>query len=206
MHTAYCVSAFREADIIYVLSSAHTSSSHSSDIFCIPSEYQHVHHLCAYSLSSVYTAKMDWDACIIIFGYNQDIANAAAILVTIPLLILVIKYLSPYVEKLKYESTTSLLPFLLLPLVYYIIEYAFTVYTDLLHTGGIVIIDFVDSFIVLLYLILSIFHLTPPTSEIRQSTKTSFSEPQQFRSKRRYSRYPTQRSRLPYTVMTCAII
>ena len=53
------------------------------------------------------------------FGYNQDIANAAAILVTIPLLILIIKYLSPYVEKLKYESTTSLLPFLLLPLAYY---------------------------------------------------------------------------------------
>lgn len=149
---------------------------------------------------------MDWDACIIIFGYNQDIANAAAILVTIPLLILIIKYLSPYVEKLKYESTTSLLPFLLLPLAYYIIEYAFTVYTDLLHTGGIVIIDFVDSFIVLLYLILSIFHLTLPTSEIRQSTKTSFSEPRQFRFKRRYSRYLTQRSRLPYTVMTCAII
>ena len=78
---------------------------------------------------------------------------------TIPLLILVIKYLSPYVEKLKYESITPLLPFLLLPLAYYIIEYAFTVYTDLLHTGGIVIIDFVDSFIVLLYLILSIFSL-----------------------------------------------
>lgn len=93
------------------------------------------------------------------FGYNQDIANATAILVTIPLLILVIKYLSSYIEKLKYENITALLPFLLLPLAYYILEYAFTVYTDLLYTGRTVIIDFVDSFIVLLYLILSIFSL-----------------------------------------------
>lgn len=124
------------------------------------------HQSISMSIISVLTAYLlctprKWIGTLVssFFGYNQDIANAAAILVTIPLLILVIKYLSPYVEKLKYESTTSLLPFLLLPLVYYIIEYAFTVYTDLLHTGGIVIIDFVDSFIVLLYLILSIFSL-----------------------------------------------
>ena len=48
-----------------------------------------------------------------------------------------------------------MLLFFLLPLIYYILEYAFTVYTDLLHTGGIVVIDFLDSFLVLLYFILS---------------------------------------------------
>ena len=45
---------------------------------------------------------------------------------------------------------------MLLPLSYYILEYTFTVYTDLMYTGGPVIIDFMDSFIVLLYFILSI--------------------------------------------------
>lgn len=93
------------------------------------------------------------------FNYNQDIANIVEILVTIPLLLLVIKYISPYIEKLRYESKTTLLPFLFLPLVYYILEYAFTVYTDLLYSGGMVIIDFLDSFIVLLYLCLSIISL-----------------------------------------------
>ena len=103
------------------------------------------HQSISMSIISVLTAYLlctprKWIGTLVssFFGYNQDIANAAAILVTIPLLILIIKYLSPYVEKLKYESTTSLLPFLLLPLAYYIIEYAFTVYTDLLHTGGII--------------------------------------------------------------------
>lgn len=126
------------------------------------------------------------------FGYNQDIANATAILVTIPLLILVIKYLSSYIEKLKYEDITALLPFLLLPLAYYILEYAFTVYTDLLYTGGTVIIDFVDSFIVLLYLILSIFSLESANKKNKaEHEKSFFFEPQQYRFKKRCSRYPT---------------
>ena len=43
----------------------------------------------------------------------------------------------------------------LLPLSYYILEYIFTVYTNLLYTGGAVVIDFLDSFLVLLYFILS---------------------------------------------------
>ena len=43
----------------------------------------------------------------------------------------------------------------LLPLSYYILEYIFTVYTNLLYTGSVVVIDFLDSFLVLLYFILS---------------------------------------------------
>ena len=43
----------------------------------------------------------------------------------------------------------------LLPLSYYILEYIFTVYTNLLYTGSAVVIDFLDSFLVLLYFILS---------------------------------------------------
>ncbi len=93
------------------------------------------------------------------FNYNPDIANIAEILITIPILILVIKFISPYIAKLRYESRTTLLPFLLLPLAYYILEYAFTVYTDLLYNGGTIIIDFMDSFIALLYLSLSIITL-----------------------------------------------
>ena len=45
--------------------------------------------------------------------------------------------------------------FFLLPLTYYILEYAFTVYTDLLYRGEAVVIEFMDSFIVILYFILS---------------------------------------------------
>lgn len=89
------------------------------------------------------------------FGYDPTVANITTIIVTLPLLFLVIRYMAPHIVKLKHENKTVLTLFFLLPLVYYILEYSFTVYTDLLYTGGPVIIDFVDSFIVLLYFILS---------------------------------------------------
>lgn len=89
------------------------------------------------------------------FDNDPLIANVVMILVTLPLLLLVIRYIAPYVIKLNQENKTILLLFVLLPLCYYILEYAFTVYTDLLHTGGAVVIDFLDSFLVLLYFILS---------------------------------------------------
>lgn len=50
--------------------------------------------------------------------------------------------------------------FFLLPLTYYILEYALTVYTNLLYTGKAVIIEFMDSFIVVLYFFLSIVTLS----------------------------------------------
>lgn len=91
-----------------------------------------------------------------LFHYDPTVANLTTILATLPLLFVVIRYAAPHIIKLKHESKTILSLFLLLPLCYYILEYAFTVYTDLLYSGGAVIIEFMDSFIVLLYLILSI--------------------------------------------------
>lgn len=94
-----------------------------------------------------------------IFHGNPLVSNIVSICVTIPLLYLVIRYIAPYILRLKFENKKTLLLFFLLPLSYYILEYAFTVYTDLLYTGGPVIIDFMDSFIVLFFFILSMVSL-----------------------------------------------
>ena len=93
------------------------------------------------------------------FDRNPVVSNIASIIITIPLLVLVIRFVSPYIIRLKYESRTTLLLFFLLPLVYYVLEYTFTVYTDLLYTGGAVVIDFMDSFLVVSFFILSILSL-----------------------------------------------
>lgn len=93
------------------------------------------------------------------FNNNPDISNLVSIIVTIPLIIIVIRYISPYIIRLKYESRSSLTLFFLLPLAYYVLEYALTVYTDLLYTGDSVVIDFMDSFMVVLYFILSMLSL-----------------------------------------------
>lgn len=90
------------------------------------------------------------------FDYDPLVSDIATTLITIPLLCIVINYIAPYVIKLKYESKTILFLFFLLPLAYYILEYTFTVYTSLLYTGGALVADFLDSFLVCLYFILSI--------------------------------------------------
>lgn len=93
------------------------------------------------------------------FGDSPLVASFVSIVVTIPLLYIIIKFISPYIIRLKYESRTTLLLFVMLPLSYYILEYSFTVYTDLLYSGGAVIIDFMDSFLVISFFILSILSL-----------------------------------------------
>lgn len=93
------------------------------------------------------------------FGGDPLVASLVSTIVTIPLLYIVIRYISPFIIRLKYESRTTLLLFVLLPLAYYILEYTFTVYTDLLYSGGAVVIDFMDSFLVVSFFILSILSL-----------------------------------------------
>lgn len=94
-------------------------------------------------------------AAAYIFKDIPMISDIVTIIVTVPLIFVVIKYISPYIIRLENESKTIISIFFLLPLTYYILEYAFTVYTDLLYRGEAVIIEFMDSFIVILYFILS---------------------------------------------------
>ena len=54
------------------------------------------------------------------FDGNTLVSDTVSILVTIPLMILVIKYMSPYIIRLKYESKKALLLFFMLPLAYYL--------------------------------------------------------------------------------------
>ena len=94
------------------------------------------------------------------FADNDPVvANIVAILITIPLLLLIIRYVSPCITRLQCESKTLLWLFMLLPVIYYILEYTFTVYTDLLYTGGAVVAEFMDSAIVILYFIFSMLSL-----------------------------------------------
>ncbi len=92
-------------------------------------------------------------------GYDPVVANIASLIITIPLLFIVIRYVSPNIIRLKYESKTILLLFFLLPTFYYILEYAFTVYTNLLYTGNAVVVEFMDCSVVLLYFVFATLSL-----------------------------------------------
>ena len=140
-------------------------------------------------------------AAAYIFKDIPMISDIVTIIITIPLIFIVIKYISPYIIRLKNESKTIISMFFLLPLTYYILEYAFTVYTDLLYRGEAVVIEFMDSFIVILYFILSTVILAL-IRKIPPSVKISFSCPQLHRQKKRLPSYRTIRNRQLYTATT----
>lgn len=93
------------------------------------------------------------------WNYDVEVSYLVQILVTIPLLIIIVKYVSPYVERLKYESNQILNFFIVVPFIYYILEYILTVYTDLLYQGGAAIVEFMDAAVVIVYFIFSIIYL-----------------------------------------------
>ena len=93
------------------------------------------------------------------WDYNIQISYIIQILITIPLMLVIIKYISPYVARLKYEDDKILKLFIAVPLIYYVIEYCITVYTNLLYEGGAVIVEFMDAAVVIIYFIFSIIYL-----------------------------------------------
>ncbi len=97
--------------------------------------------------------------CSYFWGYDLQVSYLVQILVTLPLLIVIIKYISPYVSRLKFEGDKILRLLLAVPLIYYVLEYALTVYTDLLYRGGAAIVEFMDSAIVIVYYIFSVIYL-----------------------------------------------
>ncbi|WP_029501955.1 sensor histidine kinase [Lachnoclostridium phytofermentans] len=93
------------------------------------------------------------------WSYDMRISYLVQILITIPLLIVIVRYISPYVARLKFESNKILRLFIIVPLIYYGIEYFITVYTDLLYNGGAATVEFMDASIVTVYFIFSIIYL-----------------------------------------------
>lgn len=93
------------------------------------------------------------------WNYDTGVSYLVQILITIPLLVIIVKYASPYVARLKFESDRILRFFILVPLLYYVLEYIFTVYTNLLYYGGAVIVEFMAAAIVVVYFIFSMIYL-----------------------------------------------
>lgn len=137
------------------------------------------------------------------FHDSPIVSNLVSICVTIPLLCLVIRYIAPYIIRLKYEDKKTILLFFLLPLSYYILEYTLTVYTDLLYTGGPVIIDFMDSFIVLFFFILAMVSLDFAAKKSNANVKICCLARLLHRRRKKSHSCLLPRDRLPSIVMIC---
>ena len=125
--------------------------------------YKKNHYLAGISVLSAYLfcTPRKWIGTVASFFWNYDasISYLVQILITLPLLAIIIRFISPYVVRLQFESNRILKLFISVPLIYYVLEYFLTVYTDLLYIGGAVIVELMDAAVVTVYFIFSIIYL-----------------------------------------------
>ena len=103
------------------------------------------------SLSAVTAAYLccqtrRWIGSTFLYIFDNDaVWYTVQILVTIPLLYLLIRYVAKPVYQLMQQAKRSQILFELVPLFYYIFDYSTTVYSDLLYQGTKVAVEFIPS-------------------------------------------------------------
>ena len=102
-----------------------------------------------WSVVSVFTAYLccqvrRWLALFItaLLCGDSTVQCIAELLITIPLLLFLLKYVSPAVRSISYSNTWMQSQFCLIPAVYYIFDYATHIYTDLMVEGTPVVAEF----------------------------------------------------------------
>ena len=119
-----------------------------------------VYHLSYYSaILAVSTAYLccqltKWLGILAIFFlHEQWLYYSVRLIVTLPLLWVLVRYISPrfaLLVRLPFREVTT---FGLMPLVYYIYDYITTVYTKLLYSGNPLITEFLGFFLCISYLV-----------------------------------------------------
>jgi len=85
------------------------------------------------------------------FHHDPNLSLLFQIIVSIPLLILVYKFIRPAIIKIIEYSGMKILILTFIPITYYFFAYTTTVYTDLLYRSNIVIVGFLASCIIYVF-------------------------------------------------------
>ena len=112
------------------------------------------------SLSSVLTAYLccqfrRWLALLFTFAFkNSDgLLPIVQIIITVPFLILLLKYVVASVREMIMRPAADMWTFAIVPIVYYLFDYSTVVYTKLLYEGSYIVAEFMPTFSCLFFLI-----------------------------------------------------
>ena len=96
-----------------------------------------------------------WLALLIteILAGETMVQGIAELLITIPLLLILLKHISPAVRSISYSNTWVQSQFCLIPVIYYIFDYATQIYTNLLSAGNPVVAEFMSFVCSVAYLV-----------------------------------------------------
>ena len=79
-----------------------------------------------------------------ILGGDIFVQNMAELIITIPLLLFLVKYISPAVRSISNSNTWVQWQFFIIPGVYYVFDYVTQIYTDMLFAGTPVVAEFMS--------------------------------------------------------------
>ena len=80
------------------------------------------------------------------------------LIITLPMLLLLLRFFTPVIRQLSIQSTKSQCMFGLIPAVYYLFDYGTRVYTDLLYSGGPAAVEFMPFVCCLVYMAFLLYH------------------------------------------------
>lgn len=98
-------------------------------------------------IAYVLTTPRKWlgDFIALFFNNDQNVSYIFQIIVSIPLLIVIYKYLRPAIIKILAYSGMKILLLTVIPFLYYIVAYITTVYSSLLYRSNVVVVGFLAS-------------------------------------------------------------
>ncbi len=113
-----------------------------------------------WAIGSVLTAYLccqlrRWLALFAVAVFHGDslMQSVAELIITIPLLLLLLKYIAPAVRSISYSTTWVQSQFGLIPAVYYVFDYATQIYSDLMAKGNPVVAEFMSFVCSVAYLV-----------------------------------------------------
>ncbi|WP_352416143.1 sensor histidine kinase [Oscillibacter ruminantium] len=116
------------------------------------------------SLVSVFTAYLccqfsNWFGTLALYLFDSKFAYYAAnALLLIPLYVVLRRFAAPALYQLMSLSRRSLLFFGIVPIGYYLFDYAATVYTEALYSGARVVVEFMPSMVCLCYVAFAVLY------------------------------------------------
>lgn len=96
---------------------------------------------------------------VAIFSGNAVMQNTVELVITLPLLLVLLRYIAPFMRDISYYTISVQCQFGLVPLLYYGFDYLTCVYTNLLLEGNLVIAEFMPFVCSVAYL-LFVFHIS----------------------------------------------
>jgi len=101
-----------------------------------------------------------WIALVLVFAFSggsmmQDVVE---LVLTIPLLLLLVRFVAPVVCRLGNSSVKAQALYGLIPALYYVFDYLTVVYTDLLFSGAPVVVEFMPFVCCVAYLVFLLYN------------------------------------------------